>query len=231
MISIIIPVYNQAKKLNNCLESIKKQSFGDYEVIVVNDGSEDDVDSVIDKYKKRTDERLVYIKQENKGAPAARNAGFKRSDGEFLLFCDADIIMEANMLEEMREALRVNPDAGFTYSSHRFGKKLFKLWSFDEEKLKQMPYLHSTSLIRKECFPESGWDESVRRLQDWDLFLTIVGSGYSGIWIDKVLFTIDPGGTMSNWLPAFAYKLFPFLPSVKKYNRSVKMIKEKHGIL
>jgi len=227
VISIIIPVYNQADKLRQCLDSICAQKVPrkNYEVIIVNDGSSDELS--ISDYKSEI-KNLKIINQENKGSNAARNRGFQEARGEYLLFCDADIIMEPNMFDDMTNALENNPKASYAYPSFYWGAKLFKLWPFDAEKLKKMPYIHTTSLIRREHFPQSGWDENIKRLQDWDLWLTMLEKGKIGIWIDKVLFKVQTGGTMSNWLPAFVYKLLPFLPSVKKYKKAVEIIKKKH---
>ncbi len=228
MISIIIPVYNQAKKLSKCLDSILKQTYNNYEIIIVNDGSTDNIEKILDKYKSELIHKFSYFNQENKGSNPARNRGAKIAKGKYLLFCDADIIMKPEMLKIMLDALKNNPKASYTYSSFKYGCKIFKLWPFDAEKLKQIPFIHTTSLMRKEHFP--GFDESIKRLQDWDLWLTMFEQGHSGVWIDKVLFTIMGGGyTMSSWLPSFAYKLFPFLPSVKKYNEAVEIIKKKHN--
>ena len=227
MISIIIPVYNQANKLSRCLESIIKQTYNDYEVIVVNDGSTDDLLNRIKNYELRITNFKV-INQENKGSNPARNRGAREAKGEYLLFCDADIIMEPKMLEVMLSTLEKNPQASYAYSSFKYGFKIFKLWPFDAEKLKKIPYIHTTSLIRREFFP--GWDENIKRLQDWDLWLTMLEQGRAGVWINKILFKARGGGTISSWLPSFAYKLFPFLESVKKYKAAEEVIKEKHGL-
>ena len=93
-----------------------------------------------------------------------------------------------------------------------------------------MPYIHTMSLIRANDFPKHGWDENIKKLQDWDLWLTMSSQGKKGIFIDKFLFKIYPGGTMSSWIPSIFYKIFPFLPKVKKYNRAVKAIKDKHHL-
>jgi hypothetical protein len=87
------------------------------------------------------------------------------------------------------------------------------------------------SLIRRSDFPETGWDESIKKLQDWDLWLTMLEQGHVGLWINKILFRVTPGGTISSWLPAAAYKLLPFLPAVKKYKAAVKIVKAKHGLI
>ena len=228
LISIIIPVYNQADKLIQCLDSILAQTYQNIEIIIVNDGSTDSIELRITNYELRF-KNFKYIYQKNSGANVARNRGFKEVQGEFVLFCDADIIMEPKMLEIMLETLKNNPSSSYAYSSHKFGFKVFRLWKFDAEKLKQMPCVHTTSLIRKKHFV--GFDERIKRLQDWDLWLSMLEKGYAGVWVDRVLFKVQTGGTMSAWLPSFVYKFMPFLLSVKKYKQAVEIIKNKHGLL
>jgi glycosyltransferase involved in cell wall biosynthesis len=234
MISVIIPVFDQAEKLKYCLESIFKQSYKRLEIIVVDDGSKDKSGEAAAAFKDGFSAQginLKIIKQENKGAPAARNHGLRAARGDFVLFCDADAVLEPNCLWEMINALRNNQGASFAYSSFYWGRKLFKLAPFDGKKLRQMPYIHTISLIKYKDFPVTGWDESLKRFQDWDLWLTMLEENHAGVWINKPLFRVCPGGTMSGWLPSFAYKFFPFLPAVKKYREAVKIIKEKHGLL
>ncbi|MBU2575532.1 glycosyltransferase family 2 protein [Patescibacteria group bacterium] len=210
--SIIIPVYNRAKELAECLESIKNQTFQNYEIIIVDDGSDEPVGDV----------GFRVIRQENKGAPAARNRGFAESRGRYVIFCDADVVMRPDMLEKMNNILDENPDVSYIYSSFKFGWKKFKLWEFDAEKLRDIPYIHTTSLMRREHF--SGFDESLKRLQDWNLWLTMLEKGYRGKWIDEVLFIVKSGGTMSKWLPSFFSKFDA------KYQDAVKIVKQKHNI-
>jgi len=225
MISIIIPIYNQADKLPRCLDSIIGQTEGNYEVIIVNDGSTDSLLKVLAKYP-----QFKVINQKNQGAPAARNRGAKEARGEYLFFCDADATLEANCLELMLKCLNNNPKAGYAYSSFLWGKKLFKVGPFSAEKLKSAPMIHTMSLIRRKAFPKSGWDESIKKLQDWDLYLTMLKEGQTGAWINQVLFTIQPGGSISSWLPALAYKILPFLKEVRKYKKAVAIVKEKHNL-
>lgn len=233
MISIIIPLYNQADKIVKCLKSIAAQTYGNYEIVVVNDRSTDRLSDIMEWSRKEFGIKIEWLhNQENHGAPYTRNKGFKKSKGGYALFCDADVVFRQDALDLMHQALKDNPSASYAYPSFRFGRKLFKLWKFDAAKLRQMPYIHSTALIRREHFPASGWDESLKKLQDWDLFLTMLAGGHEGVWIDQVLFTIKGGGnTMSSWLPSFAYKILPFLPSVKKYKQAMRIVKEKHGII
>jgi glycosyltransferase involved in cell wall biosynthesis len=230
MISIIIPVYNQADKLGKCLESIKRQTFDNYEIIVVNDGSRDNAGAVAEKYKQLFGLKFTYIDQENQGPCAARNRGAAAAKGELLIFCDADIEMKPEMLAKMKETLALHSEASYAYSSFYWDWKLFKLWPFDAEKLKKMPYITTTSLMRREHFPS--FDVKIKKFNDWDLWLTMLEQGHIGIWIDEPLFKVNAGGfqTMSSWVPSFAYKLLPFLPSVKKYKRAMAIIKDKHKL-
>lgn len=233
MISIIIPVYNQAAKLGRTFESIIKQTERPLEVIAVNDGSKDDVEKIFEQYATilaKADIPCKFFNQENKGAPAARNRGFAASSGEYLFFCDADSELMPDALATMKQALADNPEASYAYSSFIWGRKLFKIGPFSAERLRQAPFIHTMALIRRSDFPQVGWDESIKKLQDWDLWLTMLEAGKQGVFIDRVLFHISPGGTISSWLPSFAYKLLPFLPQVKKYKTAVANIKSKHKL-
>jgi len=188
---------------------------------------------VLENYFKKTETNITFmvLHQANAGAPAARNVGFKKSKGAFLFFCDADAVLDYQALEIMLQNLNEHPEAAYVFSSFLWGKKLFRLEGFSEEKLKQMPYIHTMSLMRRDCFPVSGWDVNIKKLQDWDLWLTMLEAGHRGFWIDQILFKVTPGGHISSWLPAMAYSLLPFLPSVQKYNAAVKIIKAKHHLL
>ncbi len=231
MVSVIIPVYNQSQKIKKCLESLWRQSFGNYEVIVIDDGSCDNLDSVLDIYKikfQQSQKDFFVFHQKNQGAAVARNKGFEKSRGRYVIFLDADIVMNPKMLEKMVKTLEKNPDKSYVYSSYKFGFKTFKLWEFSERKLQEMPFIHTSSLIRRRHFP--GFDEKIKRLQDWDLWLTMLENGHFGIWIPEVLFQIKSGGTMSSWLPSFFYQCFPFWPSVKRYKKAVNIIKKKHNL-
>lgn len=124
-------------------------------------------------------------------------------------------------------ALREHPEVSYVYSAFRFGWKTFRSFPFDPDRLRRMPYIHTTSLIRRVHFPE--FDESLKRFQDWDLWLTMLAHGHVGIHIPEVLFTVRSGGTMSRWFPSFALKL-PWKPSwVRAYEDAAAIIRKKHG--
>jgi len=229
-ISIIIPTYQHGDTIETCLLSLFNQTFKDFEIIVVNDGSTDDTLEVLEKYK----DRIKIISQENHGAPAARNRGFRESIGQFLIFSDADIKAKPEMLAKMLEALEKNPEASYAYSSFNWGWKAFNLHAFDAEALKKMNYITATTLIRREHFP--GWDESFKKFQDWDLWLTMLEQGHIGVWVPEILFdVIDTKATISRWLPSFMYKIpwekIGWMPkAIRRYNAALKIIKEKHHL-
>ncbi|SCY09296.1 Glycosyltransferase involved in cell wall bisynthesis [Lachnospiraceae bacterium XBB2008] len=98
-VSVIVPVYNTIEYLPQCIESLLSQTLSDVEIIIVNDGSTDDSQSVIDTYAKRHNS-IVVLKQDNKGLSAARNAGLSMARGKYIYFCDSDDYIENNTLEE-----------------------------------------------------------------------------------------------------------------------------------
>jgi len=227
-ISVIIPTYQHGDTIETCLLSLFNQSFSDFEIIVVNDGSTDNTIEVLEKYK----DRIKIINQENRGAPSARNRGFRESVGSFVIFSDADVKANPEMLAKMLEALEKHPETSYAYSSFNWGWKAFNLHEFDAGALKKMNYITATTLIRREHFP--GWDESFKKFQDWDLWLTMLEQGHVGVWVPEILFdVIDTKATMSRWLPSFMYKIpwekIGWAPkAIKKYNAALKIIKEKH---
>lgn len=101
-ISVIVPVYNTEKYLSKCLNSILNQTLKEIEVIVVNDGSKDDSQEIIDEFVSK-DSRLVSIQKENGGLSDARNAGIDKAKGEFIAFVDSDDYIDLAMLEKMYE--------------------------------------------------------------------------------------------------------------------------------
>jgi len=232
MISVIIPVFNQAEKLKQTLISLNKQSYRDFEVIIVNDGSIDNPEKTFMDFLAANQSELsfYFINQKNQGAPAARNHGFRESKGDFLFFCDADAVLEPQALETLLNTLMANPEVSYAYPSFKWGRKLFKGRVFDADLLRKEPYIHTMALIRRNDFPSVAWDESIKKFQDWDLWLTMLENNKVGIFVDEFLFTVAPGGTISSWLPSFSYKIFPFLPAVKKYKAAMAVIYAKHQL-
>lgn len=98
-VSVIIPVYNSEKYLNQCLDSLLAQSFKNFEVICVDDGSTDDSSEILERYS-AVDSRFRLLRQKNSGAGAARNLGMEHAQGEYLYFLDADDFLEETLLEK-----------------------------------------------------------------------------------------------------------------------------------
>lgn len=223
-VSIVIPAYNHQKELKRTVDSIENQTFKDYEIIVVDDGSHLPIVE---------DPRYKLIKKSNGGAPSARNRGLLEARGEYVIFWDADIVAKPEFLEKMVEVLDTKPEITFVYSAHYFGAKKMHAKDFDVDALRKLNYIHSTSLLRRS--EANQWDESLKKFQDWDYWLTLAEQGKKGYKIPGYLFKVSPGGTMSSWLPSFAYeKPWSLLPGVRKrvqrYKKAFEVIKKKHNL-
>lgn len=242
-ISVIIPVYNHADELAVTLESLERQTFKDFEVIVVDDGS--DVPVVIPAKAGihgktvdpsfRWDDRLDLIRfEKNRGAPAARNEGFRRASGEYVMFLDADAVLEPDALEVMRNILDTDQQVDFVYAPVRWGFMTIGGGSFDVERLKQANYIHTSALMRRSAFP--GFDESLKKFQDWDLFLTMAEQGRRGAAVKRPLYSISERKTgMSRWVPKSFYVLpwhvIGWKPkTIRRHDEADALIRKKHGL-
>lgn len=106
-VSIIVPVYNVEKYISTCLDSIINQTFTDFEILVVDDGSPDKSIEIIKKYQ---DSRIIILKKDNGGLSDARNYGLERASGEYILFVDSDDWIEADLLKDCVEILDNNTE-------------------------------------------------------------------------------------------------------------------------
>ena len=128
MISVIVPVYNVEKYLEECLDSIQNQTYSEIEVILVNDGSTDKSKVICDRYCE-DDNRFQLLNQENQGLSAARNSGVAASTGEFIAFVDSDDIILPNYLETLMHYMREDVDiveSQFTISKEEFLAESYK---------------------------------------------------------------------------------------------------------
>jgi len=185
-VSIVIPTYNAAGTISKTIYSLQSQSFNNIEIIVVDDGSTDETLAVARRHSE-----VTVLQQPHAGAPAARNRGRDVARGTFILFCDADVTLHPRMLERMVTALILKPDAAYAYSNFRFGWRTFDLFDFDAVRLRQSNYISMMSLIRRDRCPR--FDESLTRLQDWDLWLTMLEQGHRGTWVPGRLFSAAIG--------------------------------------
>lgn len=116
MISVIVPIYNVADYLNNCIQSILNSTYKDLEIILVDDGSTDKCGQICDNYVLR-DERCKVFHTQNVGLSAARNVGLEHATGEYIAFVDGDDFIHPQLYEFLYNALEENPKADFSFST------------------------------------------------------------------------------------------------------------------
>ena len=153
--SIIVPVYNTEKYLKRCLDSISKQSFTDYEVIIINDGSTDNSSNIISKYP------YEVINQENQGLSMARNNGVKVSSGDYLIFLDSDDYIEKDLLKEINESLFNNPDLVRFQIKEVFDNKDYI--NYKEKPFENKTGVEAFKLITEYHFVENAWAYAIKR--------------------------------------------------------------------
>ncbi|KKR49205.1 MAG: CapM [Candidatus Magasanikbacteria bacterium GW2011_GWC2_40_17] len=231
LISVIIPVYNHYTELFNSLKFLVKQTiFKKIEIIVVDDGSNAKDASYDKNILTKLFPQILFFERSHQGAPAARNFGFKRSQGEFVIFWDADLEADKLFLEKLLTALQNNPENSYAYSSFKFGWKDFPCQKFNAQKLKTFNFIPMASLIRRGDFP--GFDEDLQKFQDWDMWLTMLEKNKTGIWVPEFLFKANiRSNGLSSWLPSFLYKM-PWLPlpTLKKYFYWKNFVLSKHKL-
>lgn len=190
-LSVVVPARDAAATIGACLDSVFAQTRVPDEVVVVDDGSGDATADIAASYAPR----VRVLRQTRRGAAAARNAGAAQTAGDLLFFCDADLLLEPRLFERLEGALEARPDAQFAYCGFRWGNKTFGMRSFDADAVKRNNYISTMSLIRRAAFP--GFDETLSRFQDWDLWLTMLERGARGVGVQEVLFSVQQDGTMS----------------------------------
>ena len=116
-ISIIICVYNEEEKISRCIDSVRTQTYSNWELWIIDDGSTDGTAEIVKKYE-ATDERIHLYSQENQGISLARKTGIICATGEFLTFIDADDYVEDLYLEHFLEVLRAYPKAECIQGGH-----------------------------------------------------------------------------------------------------------------
>ncbi len=148
-ISIIIPVYNTEKYLRQCFESVFRQTFSEYEIICVNDGSTDSSQEIIEMYKERNDfiKNITYKK--NYGPSIARNAGLKVATGKYILFLDSDDMILPETLEGLYKCSEQNELDIIYFDMHKIYEKDIEQLRHRREKKNVIMILF---LVDKKCF-------------------------------------------------------------------------------
>ena len=204
-VSVIIPTYNCKEYICEAVDSLLNQSFKDFELIIVNDGSTDGTEEVIEYYINRFPEKIEYIKQKNKGAAAARNAGIRASSGEFIAFLDADDLWLPNKLTAQISVFDTHPSIGLVHTNvYGFGGPsgtyLGRYWMTSEQIERHSGHIFldfffrniritfSTVMIRRTCLTNVGLlDEYLNKFggEDRDLLLRV-------LWEYKAYFINHP---------------------------------------
>jgi glycosyltransferase involved in cell wall biosynthesis len=186
-VDILIPSYNTARYLPFAVESVVAQTFSDWRILLVDDGSTDNTPELAAEYVQRLGARMKYIRQENAGLPAARNTAIRNSSAEFLALLDADDIWLPHRLEESLASFADRPRVGLSYGLiERIGPDgaVFDTFAGNPKYAEGMiaPYIFMrqvelpcpTMTFRRQCVDEVGlFDETMRATEDRDLWLRI----------------------------------------------------------
>lgn len=196
-VSIIIPCFNGAKFVGEALESLRSQTFRDWEAIVVNDGSTDDSEAVIRTYQ-GIDARIHCVSQENRGLPAARNTGLNSARGEFVIFLDADDLLMSDMLYKMVQELSLDSSfgavsCGWVFSDCSGDDLSWKIRpSFQGQHFEKLAHgnlfpCHGVLLRRRILEQVGEFDCSLAHCHDWDLWLRVARTGVEFACISEPL--------------------------------------------
>jgi hypothetical protein len=191
-VSVIIHTFNNEEFIAETVESVLRQTYNDYEIIVVDDGSEDGTRDALLPYM----QKIRYHYKENGGIASAKNAGISLSNAEFIAFLDHDDLWVPDKLKIQMEHFNSNPQVGLVYAkytSFRDGKELrtkpekgYSGWIF-KELLSKSFIQTSTVAVKKECLNAVGpYDESFTLGDEYDMFLRVAKRFQCG-FVDKEL--------------------------------------------
>ena len=176
LISVIIPTYNRAHLIKRSVDSVLNQTYKNLELIIVDDGSTDNTKEIIDSIN---DDRIVYVKQENQGACAARNKGIDLAKGKYIAFQDSDDVWLLDKLEKQINALKKNNTDVVCSKMFVYGNLLkrkiprnIKEGFFKKDTL-PLGVSNGALLGKKEIFLENKFDTTIPRLQDFEIALRI----------------------------------------------------------
>ena len=153
--SIIIPVYNVEDYIGKCLDSVFNQTFNDYEVIVVNDGTKDNSMEIVKEYD------VKIINQENMGLSEARNTGVKKAKGEYIIFLDSDDFIEKDLLKRINDSSKNNPDIiRFQIEDYENNEVTNK---YEEDSFNGLNGVEAFKRICSYHYIENAWAYAIRR--------------------------------------------------------------------
>ena len=212
-VDVIIPVFNAARYLPIALESVYRQTFSDWHIVLVDDGSTDDTDEVVSPFLARFGSRISYIRRTNQGPSAARNAAIRASTSEFIALLDGDDAWLPCRLIESITILIAHPQAGLSYglvtymdSAGTPGSTWEGNRKYAEGRIAPQIYMRNVELpcptitFRRRCIEEAGlFDETMRATEDRDLWLRIAFR-YEVAFIPKVIayYRVSPNSASAN---------------------------------
>lgn len=208
LVSVIIPVYNGEITIKETIESVLNQTFSDFELLVINDGSQD---KTLDVVSSLLDSRIQVFSYSNSGVAATRNKGISHAVGEYISFIDADDLWTPDKLETQVKALQANPQAAVAYSwsdwideSGQFLRAGGHITANGKvySKLLVRDFIESGSnpLIRSQALAEvGGFDQSVTPAEDWDMWLRLAAR-YEFVLVPSVqiFYRISPNSASFN---------------------------------
>jgi glycosyltransferase involved in cell wall biosynthesis len=181
-ISVIIPTYNRASLLSRSVRSVLQQTYPDWELLVIDDGSTDNTAEFI---RSLNDKRIHYYYKKNGGVSSARNLGLAKAKGEYVAFLDSDDEWPAAYLNTLYQALRQHPTFGCAYCNRKevyldgtiedaFGPERFLSGDLAINYFTKVPGVHpSASLFHKTAWENMWWDEKLKTFNDIDMFLRL----------------------------------------------------------
>ncbi len=197
-VSVIIPTHNYGRFLAEAVESVLGQTFVDFELIIVDDGSTDDTAYVVKPFLK--DQRISYIYQDKRGPSSARNAGIREARGEFIALLDADDVWLPSKIEKQIQMIKESADVGLVYClAEHVDEKGGALPHVPMPHMEHPTYkdllhfpltLPSCVLISKQIFDEVGlFDETLTAIEDANMWIRILRH-HKSAYVDEVLVKI-----------------------------------------
>lgn len=234
LVSIIIPVYNGEKYLADTIQSVIDQTYKNWELIIVDDGSTDNTSNVVKQFN---DSRISYIKKNNTGVSDTRNLGAMISNGEILCFLDADDIWLPENLEKKVEKLINEPQGVLVFSSmylwdergdYKTCKTTKKILEDDWEKFRRLiaPTIPSSAIIKRNYFFEVGmFDTNISTSADFDLNIRLRELG-EFIYLEEplVLYRCHPSQMHKN-IALYKHDMSYIL---KKYKSNTNLFPTRH---
>jgi glycosyltransferase involved in cell wall biosynthesis len=219
-VTVVIPCYNQAKYLDRCIESVVNQTEKDVEIIVVDDGSPDNVSEVVKALSVKHRAKINLVRQENKGLPAARNAGFWKAKGEWVLPLDADDWLgSTDYIEKCLEKAKGEVGVVMTDGLSVKGTKTNSC--VDLQRMRCENTMHACQMIRKQVWMKmGGYDVSFKEgYEDWEFWVNCLENGVKFAKAKGIILRIDDDhdGRMT-----------PNVQTAAVYWKLLKMIKDKH---